>query len=199
MEEELRFDLQFFAEEVEGEDEGENEGTENPEKQEEPDEPEKKYTDEDVDRLINEKFKKWQEKKNKELEEAEKLAKMTAKEKQDHEMKQLKEELEGLRRANNINEMTKVSREILADKGISISDSLIETLIGDSAEKTKENISQFAESFESAVNKAVDDKLKGKTPKRTLESNSISKKDILSEKDMKKRRRLMAENLELFS
>lgn len=181
----------------------EQEEQEQPEQQEDQkpeteNEPEKKYTDEEVNKLIDKKFAQWQKKKEDEVKEAEKLANMTAKEKAEHEMQKLKKELEGLRRANSVNEMTKVSREILSDRGISVGDELIETLIGKDADETKANINNFAESFELAVDEAVKEKLRGRTPKVTAGAKGLTKAEIMNERDMTKRRRLIAENTELF-
>ena len=52
--------------------------------------PELKYSDEDLDRIVNQKFAKWQKQKEAELEEAQKTAKMTAAEKEKHEMEKLR-------------------------------------------------------------------------------------------------------------
>lgn len=57
-------------------------------------EPEKKYTDEDVDRIINQKFaqkfSEWEKKQSKAKDEAEKLAGMNAEQKEKYENEQLK-------------------------------------------------------------------------------------------------------------
>ena len=84
-------DLQLFA------DEGAADGSEtqepaNPttetkeadEKENEP-KPEKKYSDDDVDKILNKKFAEWEKKKQKEVDEAKKLADMNAKEKAEYE------------------------------------------------------------------------------------------------------------------
>ena len=65
------FDLQLFAESEPNEPTAEGEGAKEPAK-----EPEPKYTDEDVDRIISEKFAKWQKKQEAKLTEAQKLANM---------------------------------------------------------------------------------------------------------------------------
>ena len=67
------FDLQLFAESELDEPTAEGEGAKEPAK-----EPELKYTDEDVDRIISEKFAKWQKKQEAKLTEAQKLANMPA-------------------------------------------------------------------------------------------------------------------------
>ena len=199
----LEFDLQFFAEEVETEDTEENvekeeKETEKEVKDDKKDE-EKKYTDEQVDDIINKKFAKWKKDQEAKITEAEKLAKMNAEEKAEYERAKLENELEELRRKDTLNSMTKIARSMLSEKGIQADDDLVGVLITTDADKTKEAVESFSKLFESTVEKAVNDKLKGRTPKVTNGKQRLTKEEILKEKDVNKRRRMMAENLELFS
>ena len=199
----LEFDLQFFAEEVETEDTEENvekeeNKTEKEVKDDKKDE-EKKYTDEQVDDIINKKFAKWQKDQEAKITEAEKLAKMNAEEKADYERAKLEDELKELRKKDTLNSMTKIARSMLSEKGIQADDDLVGILITTDADKTKEAVESFSKLFESTVEKAVNDKLKGRTPKVANGKQRLTKEEILKEKDVNKRRRMMAENLELFS
>lgn len=199
----LEFDLQFFAEEVETEDTEENvekeeKETEKEVKDDKKDE-EKKYTDEQVDDIINKKFAKWKKDQEAKITEAEKLAKMNAEEKADYERAKLENELKELRRKDTLNSMTKIARSMLSEKGIQADDDLVGVLITTDADKTKEAVESFSKLFESTVEKAVNDKLKGRTPKVANGEQRLTKEEILKEKDVNKRRRMMAENLELFS
>ena len=199
----LEFDLQFFAEEVEAEKTEENVGEEEnkTEKEVKDDKKdlEKKYTDEQVDDIINKKFAKWQKDQEAKITEAEKLAKMNAEEKADYERAKLEDELKELRKKDTLNSMTKIARSMLSEKGIQADDDLVGILITTDADKTKEAVESFSKLFESTVEKAVNDKLKGRTPKVTNGKQRLTKEEILKEKDVNKRRRMMAENLELFS
>lgn len=199
----LEFDLQFFAEEVETEDTEENaekeeKETEKEVKDDKKDE-EKKYTDEQVDDIINKKFAKWKKDQEAKITEAEKLAKMNAEEKADYERAKLENELKELRKKDTLNSMTKIARSMLSEKGIQADDDLVGVLITTDADKTKEAVESFSKLFESTVEKAVNDKLKGRTPKVADSKKRLTKEEILKEKDVNKRRRMMAENLELFS
>ena len=199
----LEFDLQFFAEEVEAEKTEENVGeeenkTEKEVKDDKKDQ-EKKYTDEQVDDIINKKFAKWQKDQEAKITEAEKLAKMNAEEKADYERAKLEDELKELRKKDTLNSMTKIARSMLSEKGIQADDDLVGILITTDADKTKEAVESFSKLFESTVEKAVNDKLKGRTPKVANGEQRLTKEEILKEKDVNKRRRMMAENLELFS
>ena len=159
---------------------------------------EKKYTDEDVDQIINSKFKKWKLEQEKKISEAQKLAQMDEAEKAEYERKQLEEELKKLRSEKTKSEMISVSRKILQENNVSISDDLISSIITEDADKTKENINAFIENFNAAVEKEVNERLKSTPPKRMSNNKTLSKKDIFDVKDPVARRKLIAENMELF-
>lgn len=159
---------------------------------------EKKYTDEDVNQIINSKFKKWKMEQEKKISEAQKLAQMDEAEKAEYERKQLEEELQKLRSEKTKSEMISVSRKMLQENNISISDDLISSIITEDADKTKENIKAFIENFNSAVEKEVNERLKSTPPKRMSNNKTLSKKDIFDVKDPVERRKLIAANMELF-
>lgn len=159
---------------------------------------EKKYTDEDVDQIINSKFKKWKLEQEKKISEAQKLAQMDEAEKAEYERKQLEEELKKLRSEKTKSEMISVSRKMLQENNVSISDDLISSIITEDADKTKENINAFIENFNAAVEKEVNERLKSTPPKRMSNNKTLSKKDIFDVKDAVERRKLIAANMELF-
>lgn len=161
-------------------------------------EPEKKYTDEDVNRIIDRKFAEWEKKQSKAKSEAEKLAGMNAEQKEKYENEQLKKQVEELLRKDALGKMAAVARGMLGEKNISVSDDLIEMLISDDAEKTKSSVDSFINAFQSAVEKAVKDALKGNTPKKTSEPASITKEQIMKVKDPLERQKLIAEHMDLF-
>ena len=161
-------------------------------------EPEKKYTDEDVNRIIDRKFAEWEKKQSKAKSEAEKLAGMNAEQKEKYENEQLKKQVEELLRKDALGKMATVARGMLGEKNISVSDDLIEMLISDDAEKTKSSVDSFITAFQSAVEKAVKDALKGNPPKKTSEPASITKEQIMKVKDPLERQKLIAEHMDLF-
>lgn len=194
--------LQMFAEEPAG---GEPAGTEptghepaEPKGTEPKNEPEKKYTDEDVNKIIDRKFAEWEKKQNKAKSEADRLANMNAQQKEQYENEQLKKQVEELLRKDALGKMAAVARGMLGEKNISVSDDLIEMLISDDAEKTKSSVDSFINAFQSAVEKAVKDALKGNTPKKTSEPASITKEQIMKVKDPLERQKLIAEHMDLF-
>lgn len=166
--------LQLFAEgsEDSGEDFG-NEGTDgkNPDtKEQEADEDddleeEKKYSDKDVDKIINRKFAEWEKKKQKEEDEAKKLSKMNAQEKADYKQKQLEEEIEQLKNEKALSQMKDEARKMLSEKGINISDELLAFMVSKDAKETKTAVESFTDLFNAAVNEAVKGKARQETPR----------------------------------
>lgn len=197
--------LQMFAEDPAGTDPagadptgGQDPAGADPTGTEPKNEPEKKYTDEDVNRIIDRKFAEWEKKQSKAKSEAEKLAGMNAEQKEKYENEQLKKQVEELLRKDALGKMATVARGMLGEKNISVSDDLIEMLISDDAEKTKSSVDSFINAFQSAVEKAVKDALKGNPPKKTSEPASITKEQIMKVKDPLERQKLIAEHMDLF-
>lgn len=159
---------------------------------------EKKYTDDDLNSIIDKKFAEWQKKKEKEVNEAKKLAEMNATEKAEYERDKLQKQLDEMMKEKSLTEMTKVARKMLSEDGINITDELLANLVSDSAENTKEAVKSFIELFKSAVNDAVKEALKGKAPKNSTGSDSITKEKIMKVKDRAERQKLIAEHMDLF-
>lgn len=175
------------------------------EKQEENKEPEKKYSDDDVDKIIRDKKAKWQkqqDEKIKELEEARKLEKMNEDEKMLYELDKYKRELEEYKQRENQSAMAKVAKNMLVEEGFNISDDLVNNLITDEAESTKENVKDFAGMLKDLVEKEVNERLKGKSPevkKTGVKSSQSQRSEILGIKDAVKRREAMINHPELFN
>ena len=175
------------------------------EKKAENKEPEKKYSDEQVDEIIKEKKAKWQkqqDEKIKELEEARKLEKMNEDEKLKYELDKYKKELEEYKQRENQSAMAKVAKNMLVEEGFNISDDLVNNLITDEAESTKENVKDFSDMLKDLVEKEVNERLKGKSPevkKTGVKSSQGQRSEILGIKDAVKRREAMLNHPELFN
>jgi hypothetical protein len=128
-------------------------------------EPEKKYTDDDVDRIVKSRIAREREQAKKEKEEAEKLAEMNATQKAEYERDQLKKELAELKRKDALSEMTKVARKMLTDKDINIPDELLSMMVTTDAQETKIAVDSFAKLYKDAVDAAVKARLKGEPPR----------------------------------
>ena len=167
------FNLQLFADDG---GEGGSGGTDDPEDKSGNDEKEdKKYTDEDVNNIINRKFAEWekrQKEKSAKAAEAERLKNMTEEEKRKHEMEELQKKIAGYEKEKAIGAMTKVARGILNDSKIVVNDELLVNLVAEA--------------------------LRGKTPRLKDGSKELTKEDILKIKNRTERQKAMAEHPELF-
>lgn len=145
---------------------------------------EKKYTDADFDKKLNQKFAEWQKKKEQEIAEAEKLAKMSAEEKANHNAQKEKERAEKaeariaeLERKEALSDMSKTARKLLAEEGINISDELLSVIVTPEAEATQANIKNFVTLFKAEVAKGVKAQATGTTPK-IIQNNSEGLSEI---------------------
>ena len=203
-----RFDLQLFAEEAA------TDAAAAPaaEQAEEPAKPEPapaavlkekgaKYTDADVDEILNRKCAEWQKKQQKAVDEAQKLATMNATQKAEYERDQLKKELEELKRISALSEMSKTARKMLSDNGITISDDLLSVMVTEDAETTKAAVDGFSQMFTQAVEAAVKERLKGDPPRKGSGSGvpAMTKEQIMAIRDPELRQKKMLEHKELFN
>lgn len=161
---------------------------------------EAKYTDDDLDRILNRKFAEWQKKKDKEVDEARRLASMTEEEKTKQKQADMERQLNELLSEKNRSEMMATARSILSERNIHADDALIFMIVSEDAESTKKSIDTFANLFQKAVNKAVKDALKGEPPKTGTGSGKggYTKEDILKVANRAERQRLIAANMDLF-
>ena len=206
--EEILFDLQLFA----GED-GASEGAENGAEQqptgannegiqsEGKQSAELKYTDEDVNRLIRQKHAEWNKKQEQKESEAARLAKMSAEEKTQERMNALEAKLHEYEVKETRNEMMTQARNLLHDKGFSVNDGILASLISDNADTTKANVESFVSLMKSEIEKGVNDKLKASgatgTPKKGA-SSGMTKEQILSIQNRAERQAMIRQNQHLF-
>lgn len=160
-------------------------------------ETEKTFTQDEVNKIVQDRLAKEKAKNEKAQEEAKKLAKMNAEQKQQYMVEQLQKELEEYKNKEAKNDMIKEANSMLKDNDITLPDEVVAMLIGDNAEDTKVCVDSFSKAFKTAVERAVNEKLKGKTPKQKSVAG-LTRKDILSVKDRQERQRLIEENEELF-
>lgn len=129
---------------------------------------EKKFTQEDVNKIIADRLKseqkRWEKKAADEKAEAERVAKMSAEEKARHE--QEKREREFARREEELSrkERTATARDMLAEKGIPAA--LVSAVDVSSDEAVAPSIEALAKAFNDAVAAEVAKKLAGTPPKK---------------------------------
>lgn len=83
---------------------------------------EAKYTDDDLDRILNRKFAEWQKKKDREVDEARRLASMTEEEKAKQKQADMERQLNELLSEKNRSEMMATARSILSERNIHADD-----------------------------------------------------------------------------
>ncbi len=202
----LKFNLQFFADQPDDPEEpGEDgikgnldkkengEGTEitfTPEQQ--------KKVDEILERRVAHEKKKADEYAKEKAEEAAKLAKMNKDQKAEYEREKLEVELKQLRAEKALNEMRSEARVMFKDKDIDVSDELLDIVVSDSAETTKNNVDNLTKILDEMVQKKVQEILRQNSPK-SFSKSGLSRDEILAIKDDSERQNAIAQNMHLFN
>ena len=184
-------DLQRFADEGEGA--GQDDGQDVNQGQDEGQEETKTYSQEDLDKAVSEATKgyvsqdKLQEiidktiaKERKKAEEAERLSKLSEKERAEEQAKLDKQEIEELKAKLAMKDLEDDTIKELKEQ--ELDSDFLEFVIADDAEKTLEKIKRFKPLFDRAVNQAVDERVRGKSPQGT--NNLRTKKDVLNAEDI---------------
>lgn len=137
---------------------------------------EKKYTDKDVDAIVNKRFAKWKTEQEQAVksakEEAEKLAKMNAEQKQNYEIEKLQKENEKLKQEAAKVELSRSATGILTEKGIEATQDVLDFVVGNDADDTNAKIDKLVKIVESQLKKAEITRATGTTPKTMTNSGS---------------------------
>lgn len=128
---------------------------------------EKKYTDADVDAIIDKKFAKWKAEQEAKETEAKKLAKMNAEQKAAYEAQKQADYIAELEAKINRSGLEKEASKMLSEGGIVANDDILAFVVRDSAEATQEAVASFVALVETVATTKVQEALKGKTPTKT--------------------------------
>lgn len=152
------------------------------------------------DEIWEKKFKERLAKERQKTSEAERLAKMTESEKIAARIKALEDENRAMKEAAARADMAAQVRTLLRDKNINtVSDTIINALIGADAEKTQDAVNEFAAEFDKAVTARVKEAMKSKTPKTgTGTGKGMTKEEIMKVKNPIERQKLIAQYPEAF-
>ena len=133
----------------------------------------KMYTQEEVNKLFDARFARESRKWEQRLTESQKMTEMNAEQKAQYQQKKYEKELEEREAEITKRELRATAKEVLAEKGLPAD--LFEVLNYNDAETCTAGIDALEKAFRSAVDKAVDDRVRksGGTPK-TGESKSRS-------------------------
>ena len=143
---------------------------------------EKKYTDAEVDEIIDKKYAKWKAEQEAKESEAKKLAKMNADEKKDYQLKQREQELATREAEITRKELTAEAKTMLSERDLPIE--LVDVVNLTDADSVSESINAIQKSWEAAVKKGVSERLKGGAPMKSAPRNQQEevpkwKKDFL--------------------
>lgn len=197
----MKFNLQYFADDNEPNENGGDTVDETIKDTETPDEketPELKYSDEDVDKIVQKKLAKAKKDKEAAVEKATKLAKMNEDQKAEYDREQLEKELAELRRKDAFYNLSKEASKMLSEHDITADDELLQVVVKDDAEGTKQAVESFVNLFNAKVKEGVKQALAGNSPKYPNTGKTLTKQQILNEKDATKRVKLIQQNPQLF-
>ena len=137
---------------------------------------EKTFTQKDVDKLIQDRLareqSKWEKRVQDERTEAEKLAKMNADQKAKYAEEKRVAELEKREKEITTRELRATAFETLAEKNLP--KELVDILNYSDAEQCNKSIEAVEKAFQSAVEKAVNNKLRGGNPPKSGQDNNQS-------------------------
>ncbi|WP_419955932.1 capsid assembly scaffolding protein Gp46 family protein [Neobacillus niacini] len=191
----LPLDLQIFAD-LEPTPDPEPNPNLNPEPTPEP--PAKTYTQEELEEIIKQRVSREKKAAEKAVAEAEKLAKMNEEEKKQFEFEKLQKELAEYKKKESFYSLSKEASKMLSENEISVDDDLLAFVVKETAEDTQAAVNSFVTLINAKVEEGVKKALAGKPPKVTTNNKTITKQQIMEEKDAIKRQKLIKENIHLF-
>lgn len=167
--------------------------------------PEKKYTDEDVNRIVDEKFAKWQKardaeekKRQKEMAEAEKLKNMTESEKTNKRLEELETQLADYKARELKGAMERQARRMFQDAGLGdVADEIVSQCTGETAEETKASVESMIAMIQKQVERMAKDAVDRQAPKAGTKSK-LTKAQIMDIEDRNERQKQMREHWDLF-
>ena len=136
---------------------------------------EKTFTQAELDKILNKKFAQWQKKTEEAKQEAERRAKLTEAEKLAEERK----EFEAMRKQFEYEKRVNSTSKTLASYNLPVE--FADFLIAEDDEATTQRVDLFKNAFNEAVEKSVNQRLKGNTPKTsTVKTKIFTANDVKS-------------------
>ena len=134
---------------------------------------EKTFTQAELDKILNKKFAQWQKKTEEAKQEAERKAKLTEAEKLAEERK----EFEAMRKQFEYEKRVNSTSKALASNNLPVE--FADFLIAEDDEATTQRVDLFKNAFNEAVERLVNERLKGNVPKvGTVKSKTFTTDDI---------------------
>ena len=183
-------DIQLFADDNSGDDSGNDDqgtGQDNQDSGEGGQET-KTFTQEELDKIVQGRIAKerkaWEKQLEEQQTEAQKLETMSEKEKKKYQEEKRIKDLDDREAAITRRELTAQAKVQLADKGFPTE--LAEILILTDADSCKKSIETVEKAFQSAVEKAVEEKIKGREPMKKAKDVKLTDEELVYQKMMGK-------------
>ena len=148
----------------------------------------KTFTQEELDRIVQGRIakerKSWEKQLEEQQTEAQKLEKMSEKEKKKYKEEKRIKDLDDREAAITRRELTAQAKVQLADKGIPTE--LAEILILTDADSCKKSIETVEKAFQTAVQRAVEERIKGREPMKKAKDAKLTDEELVYQKMMGK-------------
>lgn len=148
----------------------------------------KTFTQEELDRIVQGRIakerKSWEKQLEEQQTEAQKLEKMSEKEKKKYQEEKRIKDLDDREAAITRRELTEQAKVQLADKGIPTE--LAEILILTDADSCKKSIETVEKAFQTAVQRAVEERIKGREPMKKAKDAKLTDEELVYQKMMGK-------------
>ena len=154
---------------------------------------EKTFTQEELDKILNKKFAQWQKKTEEAKAEAERKAKLTEAEKLAEERKEFEEMKKQFEYEQRVNSTSKV----LASNNLPIE--FADFLIAETDEATTQRVDLFRNAFNQAIEKTINERLRGKTPKVSTQTSKGITKEEWNNMNLVQRQQIFNSNRELYN
>lgn len=158
---------------------------------------EKKYTQAEVNKMIEARLARERAKNKAHEDEAEKLARMSESQKQAKALKDLQDRLDQMEAKEARSKMAATARRMLQDESIMVDDVIIDALVKGTAEDTDTAVKAFVKSYKAALKKEAKETFKKPEPK-TGGAGTITRADILKIADRAERQKQIKAHPELF-
>lgn len=148
----------------------------------------KVFSQEEVDKIVQGRIakerKSWEKQLQEQQTEAQKLEKMSEKEKEKYQEEKRIKDLDDREAAITRRELTAQAKVQLADKGIPTE--LAEILILTDADSCKKSIETVEKAFQTAVQRAVEERIKGREPMKKAKDAKLTDEELVYQKMMGK-------------
>lgn len=133
---------------------------------------EKKYSDAEVDAIIDKKFAKWKAEQQAEKDEAAKLDKMNGDQKKDYALQQAQQEAADAKAKVAKFEMTGTARKAATEAGVTVTDEDLTHIVTTEAESTQANVDWLKDLTKRIRESVKQEYLTGKAPRRNGEKGN---------------------------